>query len=134
MLVSCFVKTVHLKTTKEILKKLLSFWEKPNKYFYRLLRVRQNQATMEALLTENGNIITTQAGMMEEARNYYQKLYKKKDDVSLEDQNFFLNKIDKFLSERQKANLDSKIELKELEDALSASNKSKKPGSDGLPY
>lgn len=108
--------------------------EKPNKYFYRLLRVRQNDATMESLLTENGKIVTTQEGMMEEARNYYQKLYKKKEDVSIEDQNFFLNKIDKFLTERQKADLDSEIELKELENALEATKKTKRPGSDGLPY
>ena len=108
--------------------------EKPNKYFYRLLRVQQNDATMESLFTEDGKIVTTQENMMEEARNYYQKLYKKKDDVSIEDQNFFLNKIDKFLTERQKADLDKEIEMKELEDALQATKNTKRPGSDGLPY
>ena len=108
--------------------------EKPNKYFYRLLRVQQSQSAMECLLKADGDIITTQQGMMEEARNYYQNLYKKKEDVSLEDQNFFLDKIDKFLTAKQKADLDSDITLEELENALLNSNKTKKPGSDGLPY
>ena len=45
-----------------------------------------------------------------------------------------MNKIDKFLTERQKADLDSEIELKELENALEATKKTKRPGSDGLPY
>ena len=46
---------------------------------------------------------------------------------------FFLNKIDKFLTAKQKADFDSDITLEELEKALLNSNKTKKPGSDGLP-
>ena len=108
--------------------------EKPNKYFYRLLRVRQNHATMECLMNSDGEIVTKQEDMMEVARNYYQNLYKEKQDVSMEDQAFFLNKIDKFLSETQKSNLDKEIDLEELEKIVLNGNKSKKPGCDGLPY
>ena len=38
------------------------------------------------------------------------------------------------MTDRQKADLDSEIELKELENALEATKKTKRPGSDGLPY
>ena len=51
---------------------------------------------------------------------------RKKHDVSLDGQNFFLNKIDKFLTAKQKADLDSDITLEELEKALLNSNKTKK--------
>lgn len=108
--------------------------EQPNKYFYHILRTQQKHSSMDSLLKADETIITEQEEMMEETKKFYQNLYKKKDDISIEDQNFFLSKIDSFISPKQKSQLDKIIEKEEIEKALLESNKCKKPGADGLPY
>ena len=108
--------------------------EEPTKYFYSLLRVRQKQTNMDSLLKSDGTLITQQDELIDETKRFYEKLYTKKEDVSLEDQSFFLNKIDTFLSPQQKRILQSEIKLEELEIAMKQGNKDKMPGYDGLPY
>ena len=108
--------------------------EEPTKYFYSMLRVKKTETSMESLLSSDGTLLTNQDDMMAEATTFYEKLYKKKEDVSIDDQNFFLSKIDKFLSPEQKETLEKPFELKELEDALKEANATKTPGYDGLPY
>ena len=89
---------------------------------------------MNAVLTHDGKIVTQQEEIMAEAKDFYEKLYTEKTDVSLEDQNFFIQKIDKTLTSNQKEILDKQIELNELKDALFQCQREKTAGYDGLPY
>ena len=108
--------------------------EEPTKYFYDLLKTNQAKATMKALLSHEGKILTKQSEMIEEAKSFYQKLYKEENEVSIDDQNFFLSTIKDKLSEEQKVSLERDITLQELKNALMDTNKEKTPGYDGLPY
>ena len=108
--------------------------EEPTKYFYSMLREKQNETTMESLMNSDGVLLTNQDDMMAEAKDFYGKLYEKNENVSIDDQNFFLSKIDKFLTREQKDTLDKTLELDELEKALKEANATKTPGYDGLPY
>ena len=108
--------------------------EEPTKYFYNLLKTRQKQSTMDSLLTHDGRIVTDQSDIMAEAKLFYENLYTEETNLSLEDQNFFLQKIDKTLSLEEKEILDKDIDLEELKTALFMSKKEKTAGYDGIPY
>ena len=108
--------------------------EEPTKYFYDLLRVRQNQVTMDSLKKDDGSVVTDQQEMMAEAKQFYDRLFTREEHVSLEDQEFFLQKINKSLTQEQRDNLDTAIGLEELRLALFDTKKNKTPGYDGLPY
>ncbi len=108
--------------------------EEPTKYFYDLLKIRKHQVTMDSVKCEDGRILTDQNEMMAEAQNFYERLFTKEEHVSLEDQNFFLDKINKTLTQEQKDNLDRIISMEELRISLFDAKKNKTPGYDGLPY
>ena len=55
---------------------------------------------------------------MNEAKQYYERLFTKEENLSIEDQNFFLDKIEKTLTPQQRADLDRVISLEELRIAL----------------
>ena len=108
--------------------------EEPTKYFYDLLKIRRNQVTMDSLTGDDGTVITDQKEMMNEAKQFYERLFTKEEDLSIEDQNFFLDKITKTLTPQQRADLDRVISLEELRIALFDAKKNKTPGYDGIPY
>lgn len=108
--------------------------EEPTKYFYDLLKSRQNKATMSELQNEEGKRETNQTEIMNETKKFYSKLYTAENEVSMEDQNFFLQNINKGLTHGQKQQLDKDLQLEELEKALQDCKDEKTAGYDGLPY
>ena len=73
---------------------------------------------MHSLINDQGELITDQEEIKEEARKFYEKLYTKEKDISTEDQEFFLGQINKTLSEDQKQKLEEDLEMKDLQEAL----------------
>ena len=108
--------------------------EVPNRYFYGLLRLRQTHSTMDSVLADDGKLLTEQSEIISEAKNFYEKLYTEEKEVSIDEQNYFLNQINKTLSEEQKQKLESEISLADLEEALRETQNEKTAGYDGLPY
>ena len=108
--------------------------EVPSKYFYNILNARQAQSTITSLITDQGEIIEDQVEMLREARTFYDKLYTEEKEVSPNEQNFFLSKIQNTLSEEQKNLLENEITLQNLESALRDTETDKSPGYDGLSY
>ena len=108
--------------------------EEPTKYFYSLLKSRQKQSTMHSLIDKEGKLLTEQEEIMKEARQFYADLYTKEEEISIEEQNYFLGKVNKKLTNEQKQMLETDLELKDLKEALQDTQNEKSAGCDGLPY
>ena len=108
--------------------------EEPTRYFYSLLRTRQNSATMHSILKDDGNIIIDKNEIIDEARRFYEDLYTEEEETSDEDQEFFLNQIDKGITSEQRQKLERDLTPENLLNALKEAQNEKTAGYDGLPY
>ncbi|KAG1386241.1 hypothetical protein G6F60_014549 [Rhizopus arrhizus] len=67
--------------------------ERNNKYFYRVIRERQAQQTIQSLrCSSTGSTLTTVGDIITEARNFYQKLYTP-DAIDVDEVNRLLDAI-----------------------------------------
>ncbi len=107
--------------------------EKPTKYFYKLLKKRKKANTISCLVTDDDKLLTSEIDKVNHAKDFYKNLYTKTQDISQDQQNFFLNKVSRKLSAKQKADLDSPLKLEELSKALWEAKKGKVPSHDGFP-
>ena len=64
--------------------------EKPTKFFYGLEKTRQKKNTIGELKKTNGEFITTDMDILEEARTFYQELYTADDNTDTNDQQWLL--------------------------------------------
>ncbi len=108
--------------------------EKPTKYFYSLLKKRQALNTMDYLEKEDGTILDKPQDMLNEAHNFFQKLFTKEEKLDEEEQKFFLSKIKKKISNVQRQNLEKKLDEKDLYVAAFSTNTGTSSGHDGFPY
>ena len=108
--------------------------EVPSRYFYNILKVKQAQASITSITQEGGNIIRDQAEMLNEARAFYENLYKEEEMVSTSEQEFFLHHIKNTLTSEEKELLESEITLQNLENALIQTEAEKSSAYDGIPY
>ena len=112
--------------------------DKPNKYFYLQEEVRQKQGTITEIHTydqqeENiTNIYTNEEDILKELHRHYQELYKHRPSDETARQ-YFLDLIDKHLTEQQKRELDRPITLDEIKKAIKDMKLNKSPGPDGIP-
>lgn len=103
--------------------------EKNSKYFASLEKKR-SEAKLITRLNINGSIITDAADILKEGKNFYEKLYSKKDrKTSL--YNFFDNSINK-LNESDKLKCEGLITIDECTKSLLEMKNQKSPGSDGI--
>ncbi|KAG0933735.1 hypothetical protein G6F32_010970 [Rhizopus arrhizus] len=110
--------------------------ERNNKYFYRVIRERQAQQTIQSLrCSSTGSTLTTVGDIITEARNFYQKLYTP-DAIDVDEVNRLLDAIpnETKISKQQAAALISAPTEIDLIALLSHSPAGKSPGMDGIPF
>ncbi|KAG1505919.1 hypothetical protein G6F52_012034 [Rhizopus delemar] len=110
--------------------------ERNNKYFYRVIRERQTQQTIQSLrCSSTGSTLTTVGDIITEARNFYQKLYTP-DAIDVDEVNRLLDAIpnETKISKQQAAALMSAPTEIDLIALLSHSPAGKSPGIDGIPF
>lgn len=105
--------------------------EKPTKYFFNLERAKQDQACISKLSTDNGEV-TSNEQILAESRRFYEQLYTS-DPVDTEQQESFLNQLDRKLDDKTRATCEGPVTQDELTAALNKMHLSKSPGPDGLP-
>ena len=107
--------------------------EKPTNFFCNLENRNFVNKTIPKLIAGDGTIIESQKEILNEAKCFYEKLYKKKDCI----RNVNLSRELPFqgipkLTEDQKKSLEGDISLTELTAALKKMKNNKSPGSDGF--
>ena len=109
--------------------------EKPSKYFASLERKNFIDKTIKCVSMENGDSITDQAEILNKVHQFYEKLFKSKDD-SLPDFNltdYFKNEPIVKLTEMEATSIEGPVSLNELSTALKMMKNNKTPGIDGFP-
>ena len=108
--------------------------EKNTKSFLNLEKRHCNKKTIKSLRTENGVTIGTDKDILQEAKNFYQKLYtSSKACPDLYDSTFYPKNNVKKLDDLQKESCEGTLKLKECLEALKSMDNNKSPGLDGLP-
>jgi exonuclease III/flavodoxin len=105
--------------------------EKSTKYFYNLLKQRQNKMIIRKLIS-NGITSYKQNEITKAIENFYKKLYDKQPNLKPPNETDFLTNLPQ-LEEAQKNKLNQPITLEELENALKTCKESA-PGYDGITY
>ena len=104
--------------------------DKPTKYFLSLEKQNFNKKTLYRIETEDGCVKEEPAEVLQEIRNYYQKLYTSTGHHSdLYVKNIDIPQIDKVDREM----LDQDITMDEVGVALRNLDNNKQPGTDGIP-
>ena len=108
--------------------------EKSTKYFHNLEKSRAKQKAWDKILDKDGKIQYGTSNIIDRQVEFYKGLFTSefKDDNHNE-KLFFLESIDRKLSEISKNSLDSDIQMTEIVSALKKMPNGKSPGSDGLP-
>ena len=110
--------------------------ERNNKYFYRVIKERQSQQTIQSLkCSTTGDILVDAAAINREAQGFYQRLYTP-DNVDAEAIDTLLGNVP---SDVRLSSLDGDMLMElptrdVLVSLLSHAPKSKSPGLDGLPF
>lgn len=103
----------------------------PSSFFFKLEKKEMERKQMFYLKYPNGTLTTDPKDMRMLARNFYEELFgAQKCDISCID--LLLNGIPK-LNDEQRKELDSKIKMEELSEAVNQLSLGKAPGIDGLP-
>ncbi|KAJ8656559.1 hypothetical protein O0I10_007636 [Lichtheimia ornata] len=110
--------------------------ERNNQYFYRVIKTRQQQQTIQSLKSmDNGTTLTDSRAIIQETRRFYQRLYTPEDiDPTAIDQ--LLNNIptDVKLSSSDTEDILSSLSKLDLIDLLDHTPLGKSPGLDGIPF
>ena len=113
----------------------LQLGDKPTQYFCGLEHKNFVDKTIKKMRLENGQVITTQAEILEQVRLYYENLFKSKDrdlpDVDLD--NLLRGYPIKKLEETDIPPLEGLLTACELGEALNNMKHNKTPGIDGFP-
>ena len=112
--------------------KLIENEEKPTKFFYTAEKQNQNKKNITKLKNKNGELKIEDKEILKIAKDFYSDLYKKAQTNEQEQENF-LNKYDKKISNNWHPNLTKPFEEKELFQALKSMEENKSPGKDGIP-
>ena len=108
----------------------LQHGEKPSKYFSRLESRNFVAKRMAFLQREDGSIIYEQDELLEETKQFYKKLYDKRQVNSI-DLDVLVN-YQKKLSDIQRESIEGLISFKEAADALRNMKDNKSPGNSGF--
>ena len=111
--------------------------DKPNKYFYLQEQIIQKKSIIKEIHTidendEITNIYDNEDSVMKELHRHHQELYTDK-EIDENAQQYFLDAIDKRLTQEEKDYLDSPVTFEELLEAILTTKTNKTPGPSGLP-
>ena len=84
---------------------------------------------IKSLQNQQGKILTTNSEILEECKNYFQNLYKKREKT----QNLLLKYISNEITNEQNNKLTKQIEITEIKEAIQSMENGKSPGLDGIP-
>ena len=112
--------------------KLIENEEKPTKFFYTAEKQNQNKKNITKLKNKNGELKTEDKEILKIAKDFYSDLYKKA-KTNEQEQEIFLKKYEKKISNNWHPNLTKPFEEKELFQALKSMEENKSPGKDGIP-
>ena len=112
--------------------KLIENEEKPTKFFYIAEKQNQNKENITKLMNKNGELKTKDEDILKIAEEFYSELYKKV-QINEQEQENFLNKYEKQISNNWHPRLTTFSEEKELFEALKSMEENKSPGKYGIP-
>lgn len=110
--------------------------ERNDKYFYRVIKSRQAQQTIQAVHCEDtGELVTETADILKEARIFYERLYTpdETDDVAT---SLLLDNIpaEVSITAHQRDTIDRTPTTTEIMDIIEHTPSGKSPGLDGIPF
>ena len=112
--------------------KLIENEEKPTKFFYMAEKQNQTRKNITSLKNKNGEVKSENEEILKIAKDYYTELYKKA-QTNQDEQEIFLNKYEKEISNDWHPKLTKTFEEKEIFQALKSMEENKSPGKDGIP-
>ena len=117
----------------KLIMQYLNESKKPTKFFCQLEKNNYQTKTIKRIQLNDGTLIHDQETILQTVANYYANLFDQKtvDDIELTD--LVNNKDDKRLSNIQSKNLEGKLTVEELGQALKDMKNGKTPGMDGFP-
>jgi hypothetical protein len=128
------------KETRQHMLRSATRWhelgERNNKYFYRVIKERQSQQTIQSLkCSTTGSVLVDAADIVREARGFYRKLYTP-DDIDAEAVDSLLSGIppEAVLSSDSADLLVALPDFDTVWSVLMHAPKSKSPGLDGIPF
>ena len=125
------LNTLLAEETQRVIFRSKAKWyeegEKNNKYFYSLERAKFNAKTCSTLIV-GGKTYDTDCDILDQQREYFEKLYEVDQNV-----NFELTNSPVMLSEAQKETLSLPFSKEEIMSAIKDLKNNKTPGDDGLP-
>ena len=104
--------------------------EKPTKCFYVAEKQNQNKKNITKLKNKKGQLKTEDKEILKTAKEFYLDLYKK---AQTNEQENFLNRYNKKISNDWHPNLTKPFEENELFQALKSMEENKSPGKDAIP-
>ena len=121
----------------EKIRSKIKWWEegeKSTKFFHNLEKSRAKQKAWDKILDKNGKLEYGTSNVLKRQVEFYKNLFTSElRNDNQNDKTFFLNSVDKELSETSKNNLDSDIQISEIISSIKKMPNGKSPGSDGLP-
>ena len=108
----------------------LQHGEKPSRYFTRLENRNFTSKRMSFLQKDNGDIIFEQNEIINETKNFYQKLYEKREVNAINLENLVNNQTK--LTDREKTSLEGVISYNEAGQTLKHMKNNKSPGNSGF--
>lgn len=109
--------------------KLIENEEKPTKFFYIAEKQNQNKENITKLMNKNGELKTKDEDILKIAEEFYSELYKKV-QINEQEQENFLNKYEKQISNNWHPRLITFFEEKELFEALKSMEENKSLGKE----
>ena len=122
-----------LKKTESLIFRSKAKWyhlgEKNTSYFLNLEKSKYNARTCNAILLDDGNIVTNPKNILKQQQLFYQRLYQRENTSPFD----LINTSGPKLSEDNKELLDREIALTEYITAVKTMKNGKTPGNDGIP-
>ena len=129
------LSTLQIAETKKKLIKNQEVYQYSNNFstkeFFKMFLKNREQTIITKLVDDQGIQKSSPGDILNVAKTFYSKLYQK-DDTSKPEQTFFLNFINRKISNQQKQDLEEDINVEEIERAISSMSRGKAPGPDGL--
>ena len=105
--------------------------ERSSSYFLSLEKRQFSDKLIASLRDDKDKLITDQKQIMNRIVDYYREVFKKRSNDRLSEK--FMNDMHfRQISSNERAELESPLELRELETALKSMSRNKSPGSDGF--